>query len=97
MKIEVVIKDTMSFWDSYLETYVLNPNAPSLTNTYVFDVPDAWVANGALTEAAIERVCAYLYGESWKLGNGDGSRYVVLEQSSRVLPADDARTAKPLS
>jgi hypothetical protein len=96
MKVEVTIKDTMSFWDNDIETFVLNPNAPAATNTYVFDVADALVANGALTEAGIEHVCAYLYGASWKLGNGDGSRYVVLEQRSRVLAADDARDAKPI-
>ena len=96
MKVEVTIKDTMSFWDNHIETFVSNPSSPAATNTYVFDVADAWVADGALTEAGIEHVCTYLYGETWKLGNGDGSRYVVLEQRSRVLGADDARDAKQI-
>lgn len=94
VRVEVTIKDTMAFWDDYLGTYTFNPDGYAPTNVWVFEVPDAWVSGGALTDAGLEGVCCYLYGATWRQGNGDGSRYVVLESRSRRLPAGDPRPAK---
>jgi hypothetical protein len=97
IRIEVTIKDTMAFWNNALETHTFNPNGYCPTNTYVFEVPDAWIADGVLTAAGLERVFVHLYGPSWRVGNEDGSKYIVLESSSRVLAPDDTRAAKPIT
>lgn len=95
-RIEVTIKDTMAFWDDYLSAYTFDPNGYAPTNTYVYLVPDDWLSGGTLEPDALERVYAHLYGATWRQGNGDGSRYQVLETRARVLPADDPREARPL-
>jgi hypothetical protein len=90
-RVEIQIKDTMAFWREGIETFTYDPNGYAPTNTYVYSVPDAWIENGALSHEGLERVYQNLYGPNWRLGNGDGSQYVVLESRSRVLPADDTR------
>jgi len=95
-RVEVTIKDTMAFWNDELGTHLFNPDGYTPTNTYVYAVPDAWVAAGTLTADGLENVCKYLYGATWRSGNDDGSMYIVLASSSRVLDASDPRDAKPI-
>jgi hypothetical protein len=53
-------------------------------------VPARFIAQGALTPQAKEKLLAQLYGgPNWQKGNEDGSRYLVKSFSSRVLtPAE---------
>ena len=66
--VPVTIKDTMAFWNDELGTHLFNPNGYTPTNTYVYAVPDAWVAAGALTTDGLENVCKHLYGATWRSG-----------------------------
>jgi len=91
-RIELTHKDTMAFWNDDFGAFLHDPNGYSPTNTFLYEVPDAWVANGTLTPDGFERVHAHLYGATWKSGNGDGSQYVVLDSKAKVVAADDPRT-----
>jgi hypothetical protein len=46
-----------------------------------------------MKEKDLEKVYEMLYGCGWRLGNEDGSRYVVLEATSRALsPQEEQMT-----
>ena len=93
-KIRVTIKDSLGFWNESLGMHVPNPGYTP-TNTYVWEVPDAWVAGDQLAEGRLEDVFKHVYGDRWRLGNDDGSMYFVLESKVDVLPPGDATEAKP--
>jgi len=94
IRVEVTIKDTMAFWNDHIESHVFNPNGYCPTNVWVYEVPDDWVSGSELNETGLEGVCAHLYGPTWRAGNDDGSKYVVLEATSRNVPEGDGRPAK---
>jgi hypothetical protein len=48
-------------------------------------VPDTWLHGSALAPERREQILAFLYGADWRLGNGDGSKYVVLSIEQHVL------------
>jgi hypothetical protein len=80
----VTITDTLGFWHDYLETYVFNPeHAKTLTGWY--RLPQAWLRDGVLLPEREAALLAYRYGTSWRLGNGDGSQYVVLKIEQHEL------------
>ena len=85
------ITDTMAFWDDYLGIYVHNP-ANSKTFTAWYRVPDQWLENRTLVAERREQLLRHLYGSGWRLGNGDGSKYVVLAIDEREL--SDAEAAQ---
>lgn len=84
--VNVSITDTLSFWRDDVGTYVWNPKL-STTVFRDFEVPQAWVRDGKLVPDAFERIYEYFYGPRWREGNADGSRYVVLEAESEVVPS----------
>ena len=49
-----------------------------------------WPAGKALTPSAQERLFTALYGQNWRLGNEDGSRYVVQQVEMRAHRPDVA-------
>jgi len=51
-------------------------------------VPNDWVEGGRLKESHLEKFFEKLYGDNWRMGNSDGSRYVVQDQYSQLLTAD---------
>ncbi|MBS2030935.1 MAG: hypothetical protein JST54_23730 [Deltaproteobacteria bacterium] len=97
VRVAVTIQDTMAFWNDDLGAFLHDPNGYSPTNTFLYEVPDAWVANGTLTPDGFENVFKYLYGPAWRGGNGDGSQYVVLRKEAATVADDDPRTFKPIS
>lgn len=92
-KIRVVIKDAMAFWNDDFGSFVFDESAAS-EHTTVLEVPAAWIAGEALVEGKLEAIYEHLYGESWRQGNDDGSRYEVLACKVDVLPPGDATEAK---
>lgn len=48
-------------------------------------VPENWIEDEKLSVDAREKIYQFLYGANWRMGNEDGSRYVVLDGSSSVL------------
>jgi hypothetical protein len=92
-RIRVTIKEAMSFWNDDLFAFVPNM-AATRENVFVVEVPDAWVDGAELVEGKIDRVYANIYGEDWRTGNSDFSRYEVLESKVEVLATDDPTIAK---
>ncbi len=45
-----------------------------------------------LKENRLEKLYEKVYGKTWRNGNEDGSRYVVINSSSKILGSEDLRT-----
>ena len=82
--LRLTITDTLGFWDNYLEDYLFN-REQSQTFTLWYRLPEAWFSDGSLLTDRREALLQHLYGETWRLGNGDGSRYVVLAIADHKL------------
>ena len=87
--LRLTITDTLSFWDDYLGDYLFNP-ANSKTFTLWYRLPDKWLEQGALVSDRREDLLAHLYGSNWRLGNDDGSKYVVLTINEHELSDTEA-------
>lgn len=85
----MTIIDTLAFWNGYLGDYVFNPGLRK-TFTGWYRVPDDWISEGIVSDARREVLFKHLYGDAWRLGNEDGSRYMVLECDIQVLTPDEA-------
>jgi len=96
-RIELTHTDTMAFWNDDVGAFLHNPDGYSPTSTFLYEVPDDWIAGGTLTPEGLERIHAHLYGPTWKNGNGDGSQYVVLKSTAKIISASDPRTFIPLA
>ncbi|BAY10044.1 hypothetical protein [Calothrix sp. NIES-2098] len=91
--LRLTITDTLSFWDDYLSGYIFDPeNSKTFTNWY--RIPDKWLENGTLVPERREQLLEHLYGSNWRLGNEDGSKYVVLKIDEHEL--SDTETAQRL-
>src|SRR5258708_3851031 len=83
--LKITITDTLSFWDDYLSDYIFNPeNSKTFSGSY--RVPDDWLHEGSLIPERREKVLEYMYGATWRSGNDDGSKYVVLKMEEHKLP-----------
>jgi len=91
--LRVTITDTLGFWDDYLGDYTFNPDqAKTFINWY--RLPDDWLPDGALPAERREQILAHLYGADWRQGNGDGSKYIVLNLDEHaLLDAEQAERA----
>lgn len=56
-------------------------------------VPPEWLDGDKLEATKLEAVFEKLYGENWRAGNVDGSRYVVQNVESRVLTPAEEQTS----
>jgi hypothetical protein len=65
-----------------------------VTRTFWYRLPESWFAGKHLAPARREQILERLYGEGWRGGQADGSRYLILEIQERVLTAQEAQ-AKP--
>jgi hypothetical protein len=91
--LRMVITDTLAFWDDYLGDYTFNPDhAKTFTNWY--RLPDDWLSDGALAAERREQILGHLYGADWRQGNGDGSKYIVLNLDEHAL-LDAERAERP--
>src|SRR5882724_1188829 len=82
--LKITITDTMSFWDDYLCDYVFNPSN-SKTFTGWYRVPEDWLREDGLIPERQEKLLEYMYGATWRSGNDDGSKYVVLKMEEHKL------------
>ena len=82
--LKLTITDTMSFWDNYIEDYVFSTEQ-SKTFTTWYRLPEVWFRDSVLVAEKRDALLKHLYGETWRLGNGDGSRYVVLALEDHML------------
>lgn len=51
-------------------------------------VPANWLKQGGLDEAALEEVFELIYGQEWRRGSSDGSRYLVSDVRFEIPPDD---------
>lgn len=65
-------------------------NADYACNFYA-RVPSAWLDGEQLKEEKLEKIYQKVYGETWRSGNSDGSRYVVLESSTKILAPEELK------
>ena|ERR1043166_7515793 len=79
----------MGFWDDYLEDYAFNPEQAKTFTTW-YRLPDDWFADGSLVTDKREALLRFLYGASWRMGNGDGSRFVILSLDDHTLTPTEA-------
>lgn len=89
--LRLTLTDTLGFWDDYLGDYLFDP-ANAKTLTYWYRVPDAWLENGVLASEQREHLLEHLYGDNWRLGNEDGSKYIILTIDEHEL--SDAEKAQ---
>ncbi|HEY6805321.1 MAG TPA: hypothetical protein VI306_17220 [Pyrinomonadaceae bacterium] len=80
----MTITDTLGFWDDYLSTYTFNPSNSKTFSSW-YRVPDDWISDGEVNDERRETLFRYLYGKTWRMGNGDGSQYIVLESKIDLL------------
>lgn len=82
--LRVTIQDTLGYWDDYAGTHVFNPN---IKHTFVawYRVPEDWVAEATVSAERREILFRHIYGDNWRSGNQDGSKYFVLDCSIQVL------------
>ena len=98
--LRLTITDTLSFWDDFLENYTFNPEN-SRTFTTWYRLPDEWFGDNALVVDKREVLLQHLYGETWRAGNDDGSRYQILRAESHLLNSEEvderpwAQTGEP--
>ena len=86
--LELTLTDTLSFWDDYLEDYVFNPeNKKNFIAWY--RLPDDWIVNNKLKADKLEGILKHIYGEHWRMGNGDGSRYQILNIKENILSNEE--------
>ena len=84
----ITITDTMGFWDDYLETYTFNLDQGKPFTSW-YRLPDDWVANGQLKPVRREALFRHWYGKTWRMGNGDGSQYIILATDEHELTPDE--------
>jgi hypothetical protein len=88
--LELTLEDTLAF--DHDGVWV--PGARTQKTTWFARVPGALFEGGQVARAVEEAFFSQIYGASWKLGNGDGSRYMPLTLSAREL-SDDEVAAQP--
>ncbi|HEV7860861.1 MAG TPA: hypothetical protein VGO91_19745 [Pyrinomonadaceae bacterium] len=68
--------------------------APASYSCIIFcRVSPGWLEGDQVTLAKLEPVFENLYGEHWRAGNDDGSRYVVRSVEARILTPAEEHTA----
>lgn len=83
----VIVKDGLLLPSGFI-------SQASYTCNFFCRVPPAWTENGKLLEIYLERLYEQVYGPDWRLGNSDGSRYVVIDSYSQVFAPDVVKTTQ---
>ena len=83
-KIKLTITDTLAIFNDAAGDYLFNPSQ-SATHDYWFQLPASWYSGNEVREDNLERIFQFIYGQNWRSGNGDGSRYIVLRHEIVTL------------
>lgn len=81
--VQITLKDGLMLPSGFI--------APASYSCIIFcRVSPDWLEGDQLHMAKLETVFENLYGEHWRAGNDDGSRYVVQSVEARILtPAEE--------
>lgn len=83
----VIVKDGLMLPSGFV--------APSsYTCNFFCRVPSDWIEGEQLKENYLEKIYQKVYGETWRSGNSDGSRYVVQDSYSKVFTPEVVKTTK---
>lgn len=83
----VIINDGLGFPSGFVS------NSTYTCNIFC-RVPTGWVEGDYLKQEYFEKIYQKFYGLSWRMGNSDGSRYVVLDSFSKVFDEDTVRSTR---
>ncbi|GLH95929.1 hypothetical protein [Phytohabitans aurantiacus] len=89
--LRLTITDTLGVWID--GNHAVNPLA-KVTRTFWYRLPGDWVSGDALVAGRLDRLVDAIYGQDWREGNPDGSRYVILGIQEKVL-SDHEADGKP--
>lgn len=84
VKIKLTVVDTLALFNDAAGDYLYNPRR-SATKAYWYCLPSGWFEMDTLPADKLELIYEHIYGRSWRSGNGDGSRYIVLKTDLCVL------------
>lgn len=87
--LKLTLTDTLSFWDDYIENYTFNPDNKKYFIAW-YRLPEDWVEDHQLKSDKLEVILKQIYGEKWRMGNGDGSRYQVLDLKEKILSQEES-------
>jgi hypothetical protein len=77
-RIKLTIRDTLAFYRESVGDYTFNPEV-SQTQSYWFALPDtALDEKDNVVPQFREPILQAIYGKTWRSGNPDGSKYIVL-------------------
>ncbi|MBI3654642.1 MAG: hypothetical protein HY231_26725 [Acidobacteria bacterium] len=80
--VRVELKDGLGFPSGFV-------SPASYTCVMYYRVPESWVNGDKLFDEKREAMLENMYGNNWRMGNEDGSYYVVFSYAERVLAADE--------
>ncbi len=84
--VQITLKDGLMFPSGF--------TAPASYSCIIFcRVAPDWLDGAQVNMAKLEPVFESMYGEHWRAGNDDGSRYVVRSVEARVLTPAEEQTA----
>lgn len=84
--VQITLKDGLMFPSGF--------TAPASYSCLIYcRVSPDWLEGEQVKMAKLEAVFENLYGEHWRAGNDDGSRYVVRSVAARVLTPVEEQTA----
>ena len=90
-RIKLTIRDTLAFYRESLGDYTFNPEV-SQTQSYWFALPDAALDDkDNVVPQFREPILQAIYGKTWRRGNPDGSKYIVLHIQPAVPTAQEAK------
>ena len=82
--LRLTLTDTLGFWDDDLGDYIFDPENSKSFTTW-FRLPDGWLFEGRLLPERREQLFEFFYGPGWRGGNGDGSKFIVLDSREHEL------------
>ncbi len=83
----IVVKDGLMLSSGF--------TAPSsYTCNFFCRVPADWTDGEHIIDIYLERIYEKLYGDGWRAGNSDGSRYVVQDSFSKVFTPETVKSTK---
>lgn len=83
----IVVKDGLMLPSGFV-------SPASYTCNFFCRVPREWTDGEKIKEMYLEKIYQQVYGANWRMGNDDGSRYVVIDSFSKALTPEVARTTQ---
>lgn len=83
----IVVKDGLMFPSGFV-------SEASNTCNFFCRVPSDWTDGEQLKPEYLEKIYQKVYGVNWRMGNDDGSKYVVINSFTTIFTPEVARTTQ---